>query len=331
MDGVAVNAEQKQVADEHDAREARATVSVVIPCYNGAAYLRETLESALAQTHAPLEVIVVDDGSTDDSAAIAESFGPPVRVIRQENRGESAARNVGVRASRGDWIAFLDADDLWDPCKLEAQLAHTDREVVCVYCHFDHLRYGRRVPAELRPASAATDDYLVQMLLNPCVQPSCAIVRREAAAKVQFPEWTRDSEDRIYFLELRCLGLFYRLTDAMSVYRKHDVQQTAESDHMYRSINSRWRWFCENEAIFTESDRARARAGFCDLLTEVHGQAYWKVGDPSVVRRCRALINHIDPTYMAGKQELAKPIYPAWLLQARVWLRKRLPARGATA
>jgi hypothetical protein len=88
------------------------TISVVIPCYNGAKFLRATIESVLAQTYPPLEMIVVDDGSTDDSAAIAESFGPPVRVIRQTNRGVTAARNRGIAEASGDYVHFLDADDL---------------------------------------------------------------------------------------------------------------------------------------------------------------------------------------------------------------------------
>ena len=77
------------------------TVSIITPCYNGAPFLHATLQSALAQTHAPLEVIVVDDGSTDESAAIAEAFGTPVRVIRQANQGESVARNRALAEARG--------------------------------------------------------------------------------------------------------------------------------------------------------------------------------------------------------------------------------------
>lgn len=90
-------------------------VSIVTPCYNGARYLAETLRSATAQTHPPLEVIVVDDGSTDESAAIAESFPAPVRVIRQDNRGESVARNRALATARGSHVLFLDADDLLEP------------------------------------------------------------------------------------------------------------------------------------------------------------------------------------------------------------------------
>lgn len=96
------------------------TVSIITPCYNGAAFLQTTLRSALAQTHAPLEVIVVDDGSTDESASLAEAFGSPVRVIRQANQGESVARNRALTEARGSHVLFLDADDLLE----ESALAH---------------------------------------------------------------------------------------------------------------------------------------------------------------------------------------------------------------
>jgi hypothetical protein len=87
-------------------------ISVITPCYNGAAYIAETIRSVLSQTRPPLEMIVIDDGSTDDSAAIAEGFGPPVRVVRQRNRGESVARNRGIAEAKGSHLFFLDADDL---------------------------------------------------------------------------------------------------------------------------------------------------------------------------------------------------------------------------
>jgi len=91
------------------------TISIITPCYNGARYIRETLQSALTQTHPPLEVIVIDDGSTDDSATLAEAAGPSVRVVRQPNQGESVARNRGIAEARGSHVLFLDADDLLEP------------------------------------------------------------------------------------------------------------------------------------------------------------------------------------------------------------------------
>jgi len=91
------------------------SVSIVTPCYNGARFIRDTLLSAVAQSRPPLEVLVVDDGSTDDSAAIAESIGPPVRVMRQSNKGESVARNRALAEAQGTHVLFLDADDLLEP------------------------------------------------------------------------------------------------------------------------------------------------------------------------------------------------------------------------
>jgi glycosyltransferase involved in cell wall biosynthesis len=102
---------------------AAAQVSAIVPVFNGERYLDEALRSALDQTLPPSEVIVVDDGSTDRSGEIAESFGDPVRCIRQENLGVARARNRGLSVATGEFIAFLDHDDLWPPTKLEVQVA----------------------------------------------------------------------------------------------------------------------------------------------------------------------------------------------------------------
>lgn len=100
-----------------------AHVSIIVPCYNAAAWLGATLESALAQTWPHREIIVVDDGSTDDSAGIAHTFkSRGVRVVTQANAGASAARNHGLRLSHGDFLQFLDADDLLSPEKISAQI-----------------------------------------------------------------------------------------------------------------------------------------------------------------------------------------------------------------
>jgi len=97
-------------------------VSVVIPVYEGERFLAETLDSVAAQTHTPVETIVVDDGSPDNSVQVA-SGRPGVRVLRLPHRGVAAARNAGVAAARGELIAFLDQDDLWQPSKLAQQVA----------------------------------------------------------------------------------------------------------------------------------------------------------------------------------------------------------------
>jgi glycosyltransferase involved in cell wall biosynthesis len=100
----------------------RALVSVVIPAFNAEAFVGEAIESALAQDYEPVEVIVVDDGSTDGTAAVASRY--PVALLSQENGGQAAARNAGVAAAEGTFVSFLDADDLWMPSKLSTEVAH---------------------------------------------------------------------------------------------------------------------------------------------------------------------------------------------------------------
>ena len=103
------------------------SVSAVIPAYNAEKYIGRAIDSVLAQSHSPDEVIVVDDGSTDGTGEVVKGYGSSVRYIRQENAGASVARNAGIEAARGEWIAFLDADDYWLKDKLKLQIEHLRR------------------------------------------------------------------------------------------------------------------------------------------------------------------------------------------------------------
>ena len=104
------------------------SVSVIIPTYNYSRFIGEAIDSALAQTRAPLEVIVVDDGSTDGTAEVLAAYGDRIRVLRQKNSGVAMARNAGIAAARGEYLAFLDSDDAWYPRKLERQMPRFDAE-----------------------------------------------------------------------------------------------------------------------------------------------------------------------------------------------------------
>ena len=135
-----------------------ALVSVIIPVYNGERYLAEAVESVLAQTYAPIETIVVDDGSTDGTAGVAKHFAP-VQYVWQANGGVSAARNRGVELAQGDFLSFLDADDLWVADKLARQMEafNTDPQLDMVFGHVrqfyspeldQHARSRIRCPSE---------------------------------------------------------------------------------------------------------------------------------------------------------------------------------------
>ena len=128
-------------------RSANPKVSVIIPVFNGAKYLAEALQSVFAQTWQDYEVIVVDDGSTDDSMEICKQF-PDVRIIHhQENRGQSAARNTGVRHAKGEYIAFLDQDDRWYPEKLARQVPILEKGPTygMVYSNADQIDENGRI------------------------------------------------------------------------------------------------------------------------------------------------------------------------------------------
>jgi glycosyltransferase involved in cell wall biosynthesis len=113
-------------------------VSVIIPVYNGAKYLAEALDSVFAQDYRPIEVIVVDDGSTDDSATIAQSYDQVI-YLHHENQGNVVARNIGLKHCSGELIAFLDADDLWVPDKLTQQTAYLESHPQAGVC-FGRMR-----------------------------------------------------------------------------------------------------------------------------------------------------------------------------------------------
>jgi glycosyltransferase involved in cell wall biosynthesis len=120
-------------------------ISVIIPTYNSATYLPYAIDSVLSQTAGPLEVIVVDDGSTDNTARVLEPSRPRISYLFQENRGPVAARNGRIAATEGDLIAFLDADNIWLPEKLQQQQACLPANPHAALLHSDMLLWLRHV------------------------------------------------------------------------------------------------------------------------------------------------------------------------------------------
>lgn len=156
-------------------------VSVIIPTFNHALFLRETIRSVLAQTYHDFEIIVVDDGSTDDTPQVVAEFGNAVHYIRQENRGLAGARNTGIRAARGEFIGLLDADDIWMPEHLASMLPpfESNREVGAVYCGWQYMdATGNPLPRiniNVVPPKQAFE----KMVRMDFLIPSGVLVRRE--------------------------------------------------------------------------------------------------------------------------------------------------------
>jgi glycosyltransferase involved in cell wall biosynthesis len=161
----------------------RTKVTIAIPAYNAELWLRDTLNSALAQSFPAHEIIVVDDGSQDRTGEVARSFGDKVRCIRQANQGVSAARNTAIREATGDWIAFLDSDDLIVSEKLERQVALIEANpgLVVVYSAFSYL-YPDGTTQQM-PAFPAADLWPALRYRTP-ILPSTSLIRRSAFEEV---------------------------------------------------------------------------------------------------------------------------------------------------
>ncbi len=159
------------------------TVSVIIPAWRSAATIGRALRSVAAQTVKPLEVIVIDDGSDDGSFEAAEACremmnGIHLVVIRQDNKGAGAARNAGVRAAKGEWLAFLDADDEWLPNKLERSLAHAEGASLIAHDYIE-VKGGHETPMDCTRHFRAAEDPFAALMLRGFI-PSITVLARRA-------------------------------------------------------------------------------------------------------------------------------------------------------
>jgi GT2 family glycosyltransferase len=160
--------------------EARPLVSVILPTYNRCQWLPQAIESVLGQTYAPLELIVVDDGSTDGTRDLLKSYGSGIQVLHQANTGVSGARNAGIRAARGELIALLDSDDRWLPEKLEHQVAYFQASRRAMICQTEEIwiRNGKRVNPKKRHRKYS--GMIFEKTLPLCLVSPSAVMMRAA-------------------------------------------------------------------------------------------------------------------------------------------------------
>jgi len=208
-------------------------ISVVIPAYNAASFLPRCLASVFAQTLPPDEIIVVDDGSTDNTAEVATNLG--ATVIRRKNGGLSAARNTGIQSASGDWIALLDADDTWEPEKLERQYARIQPDTVLVYTGIRF--FDDNGDRGVRPA---TDPSLAAKMLRYCNPIPCTyLVRRDALLRDGgYREDIRSCEDWEMLVRLERLGKFEAIADPLMNCYLHSDSLSAKPEAMLQWLNT---------------------------------------------------------------------------------------------
>jgi glycosyltransferase involved in cell wall biosynthesis len=245
-------------------------VSVIIPTFNRARVIGRAVESALRQSYQNLEVIVVDDGSTDETAAVLKGFRDRVRYLRQENRGVSAARNAGIAAAIGKWIAFLDSDDEWYPAKLAKQLECLDRpglKVCFTRCIAENKEIIRDID-DLKPATGKATihyfdnalDLISRVRAHPQIQSLLVdgdLVRRAG----MFDESLYAAEDTRLIYSLAFLSGFAYLDEPLVVIHRgtaNSLTYTVEPEVARKRLSSYVRVQSEMFWRMLESDPVKA-------------------------------------------------------------------------
>ncbi len=209
------------------------TVTTVIPTYNRAAMLVEALESALGQTRPPDEIIVVDDGSTDNTAEVADRYGSKIRYIRQKNAGPSAARNHGIREATGDFVAFLDSDDLWAKDRLEKQFAALSTHPDLDFIFGLESKFDKK--GDFQKCEIKSPEVLLQLNEINCVIPSAfelllrenvvptstVLFRRSRTREIGYiDESISQAEDYDFWLRFALAGCRFGFINAVLCHRR---------------------------------------------------------------------------------------------------------------
>lgn len=269
-------------------------VSVVIPVYNAEKYLEETLASVLAQTYPHIEIIAVDDGSKDRSIQILEQYPDRIRVVRQANAGAAVARNRGVQEATGKWIAFLDADDLWTPDKIQRQL---DASRGYVWSHTDSVFIGG--VNDGRKDSDFTDKHqghiLEQLICSNFIGTSTLMIQRQVFLDAGgFDESLRSIQDWELWIRIARQHPIGYVDAPLMKYRVHAVSASRSTrktlpNHL-KVIEKVFAIGGPAETLSHLKSSAKARSyGICSQIAE-------EEGDFSFALRCSMLACQHEPT-----------------------------------
>ena len=238
------------------------SISVIIPTHNRAHLLPRALDSVLNQTKRAEEIVIVDDGSTDDTSDLIQSNYPEVITLHQSNRGVSAARNRGIREASGEWLAFLDSDDEWLADKLERQMAALGEHPETKVCHTDEIwiRCGRRVNPMKKHAKHGGWIFRKCLALC-CISPSSVLIHRSVFSDVgQFDESLPACEDYDLWLRVTARYPVHYLPEKLLVkYGGHEDQLSKRHWGMDRFRIQALKKIIESDTL-NEDDRRAAEA-----------------------------------------------------------------------
>jgi glycosyltransferase involved in cell wall biosynthesis len=283
-------------------------VSVVIPTYNQAQYLGQSIQSALDQTYLSREIIVVDDGSTDETPSVVESFGSQVSYIRQENQGLAGARNTGIRIAQGEFVALLDSDDMWLPTFLSSLISLTFEKpnAAVYYCGVRYIDInGCLLPQQAGVKQVPPEEMYAAILRANHVIPSTVLMRRSVIISAGlFDIAFRRLQDWELWIRLLCKGYtFASLSNYLVAYRVHRNRLSVDHIGGQKAVKAlvEKHFGPDDDRMHTWSqDKRRAYGGLYryHLLTSIRCQPNWEACGHYLRR---ALV--IDPT-LAGDLEL---------------------------
>ncbi len=218
------------------------TVSVIIPTYNRAHLIREALESVFSQTYRDYEVIVVDDGSTDNTREILASYRDRIHIVWQENQGISAARNRGILLARGKYLAFLDSDDRWLPEKLERQVSYLDQNsyMGLVSSHLWRYEIGKEKERERVPRSIGRS--FGELVTGPnFIDTSTVVIRKRCIEVVgNFDESMPAAEDWELWVRIAKRFGIHCMEDILAEHRWHPANTTKDMTKVYEGY---WKFY----------------------------------------------------------------------------------------
>lgn len=254
-------------------------VSVVVPTYNRAPLIRQALDSIVAQTFSDYEIIVVDDGSTDQTAKLVEDRPEPIRYFRQEHRGVAAARNHAIRVASGEFVAFLDSDDVWLPDFLSEIVAALDAQpdALLGYSDFRTIDAIGRVLAGHRKHQHG-GHVVASLFASIFIHTSCVVARRKAILDVSgFDEQFEASEDYDLWLRLSLVGPFASVTKPLCLRRTHNGSLSRNGN-----IRNLVRKAQLLEGFFDEHGNGQIPK---DLASRRLAKTYYAAGKASALRR----------------------------------------------
>ena len=313
------------------------SVTVVMPCYNGSDYIAIALDSAIAQTHHPVQIVVVDDGSKDHSADfvrgyIAKHPDHAIELIQQPNGGEPAARNTGIRAARGAWVAQLDTDDWWEPTKLAKQIAAAKAAgPECALVHtgvVGHFPDGR-VGDTSKPTTTSRIGWCTKALLDPTSIGHPSIMVRKTALDTiggYDPAFKQACDIDLYF-RLSVVGTFAFVPEYLLHYRYHAKQMSASPVQQIRFHHRAVLQFFEaHPDLKTEIGEHYIRGKLADHVALKVKSLYWRRNLPAF-RDLLAYASEmkLDNAEIATWRKRSR--WPNWVIRLKDWLDRSRGAR----